>query len=77
MKVNQEQYEKIIGCFPKQRKPAKIRNLDVLNVALYLVENGCKWRGFPKEYGDWNMIYVRVNRWSKKGALQAAFPQLQ
>lgn len=77
MKLNEEQYEKIGDCFPKQRKPAKIRNLDVLNAVLYLVENGCKWRGLPKEYGDWHVIYVRVNRWAKKGVLQAAFLQLQ
>jgi len=57
-----EQYEKIKDYFPKQRKPAKISNLDVLNAVLYLVENGCKWRGLPKEYGNWHVIYVRVNR---------------
>jgi len=49
----------------------------VLNAVLYLVENGCKWRGLPKEYGDWHVIYVRVNRWAKKGVLQAVFLQLQ
>ncbi len=77
MELKKEQYEKISSCFPKQRKPAKISNLDVLNAVLYLVENGCKWRGLPKEYGDWHVIYVRVNRWAKKGVLQAAFMKLQ
>ncbi len=78
MKLNKEQYEKIENCFPKQRKPAKISNLDILNAILYLlVENGCKWKGLPKEYGDWHVIYVRVNRWAKKGVLQAAFLRLQ
>jgi len=77
MKRNQNQYEKISVCFPKQRKPAKISNRDVLNAVLYLVENGCKWRSLPKEYGDWHVIYVRVNRWAKKGVLQAAFWKLQ
>jgi transposase len=77
MKLQKEQYEKIRECFPKQRKPAKISNLDVLNAVLYLVENGCKWRSLPKEYGDWHVIYVRVNRWAKKGVLQTAFLRLQ
>ena len=31
----------------------------------------------PKEYGDWHVIYLRVNRWAKKGVLQAAFLRLQ
>ena len=77
MKLTIEQYEQIKDCFPKQRKPAKISNLEVLNAVLYIVENGCKWRSLPKEYGDWHVIYVRVNRWAKKGVLQAVFLHLQ
>ena len=77
MELKEAQYEQIKESFPKQRKPAKIGNLDVLNAVLYVVENGCKWRSLPKEYGDWHVIYVRVNRWAKKGVLQAAFLRLQ
>ena len=77
MELKKDQYEKIKDYFPKQRKPAKISNLDGLNAVLYLVENGCKWRGLPKEYGNWHVIYVRVNRWAKKGVLQEAFVRLQ
>ena len=77
MKIKKEQYERIKEYFPKQRKPAEISNLEVLNAVLYVVENGCKWRGLPKEYGDWHVIYVWVNRWTKKGVLQAAFLRLQ
>ena len=77
MEIKQEQYEQIKECFPKQRKPAKISNLDVLNAALYVVENGCKWRSLPKEYGDWHVIYVRINRWAKKGVLERVFLRLQ
>ena len=77
MELRKEQYEQIKNCFAKQRKPAKISNLEVIIAVLYIVENGCKWRGLPKEYGDWHVIYVRINRWAKKGVLQAAFLRLQ
>ncbi|WP_155846327.1 IS5 family transposase [Anaerotruncus sp. G3(2012)] len=77
MELKKEQYEQIAECFPKQRKAAKISNLDVLNAALYVMENGCKWRSLPKEYGDWHVIYVRINRWAKKGVLEKAFLRLQ
>ena len=77
MKLRKEEYEQIKDCFPKHRKPAKNSNLDVLNAVLYVVENGCKWRSLPKEYGDWHVIYVRINRWAKNGVLQAAFLRLQ
>jgi transposase len=61
----------------KEWKPAKISNMDVLNAALYVVENGCKRRSLPKEYGDWHVIYVRINRWAKKGVLGRVFLRLQ
>ena len=67
MKLTIEQYEQIKDCFAKQRKPAKISNLEVLNAVLYIVENGCKWRSLPKEYGDWHVIY-----WAKKSPAFAA-----
>ena len=77
MEIKQEQYERISDCFPKQRKSAKKSNLEVLNAVLYVVKNGRTWRRLPKEYEDWHVIYVRVNRWAKKGVLQAAFLRLQ
>ena len=77
MEINKEQYEQIKECFPKQRKPAKISNLDALNAALYVVENGWKWRSLSKEYGDWHVIYVRIDRWAKKGVLERVFLRLR
>ena len=77
MEIKKEQYEQIKECFPRQRKPAKISSLDVLNAALYVVENGYKWRSLPKEYGDWHVIYVRINRWVKKDVLERVLLRLQ
>ncbi len=31
---------------------------------LYIIENGCKRRALPKEFGNWHTVYVRFNRWS-------------
>jgi transposase len=44
---------------------------------LYVLENGCKWRRLPKEFGNWHSIYTRMNRWSKNGTLNRIFEQLQ
>ncbi len=62
--------------FSKTKKPVKISNPDVLNSVLYLIENRCKWSGLPKEYGDWHVIYIRINHWLKKNVLQATFLRL-
>jgi len=42
MKLTEKQYEQIKEAFPKQRRQAEISNMDVLNAALYMLENGCK-----------------------------------
>jgi transposase len=42
-----------------------------------MAENGCKWRGLPKEYGKWNSVYRRVNRWAKLGVLKRLFYALE
>jgi transposase len=54
-----------------------VSNLDVLNAILYVAENGCKWRALPKEFGNWNTLYVRLNRWAKSGVLDRVFGALQ
>lgn len=43
----------------------------------YVIENGCKWRALPKEFGNWHTIYVRMNCWSKNGILKKLFEILQ
>ncbi len=53
------------------------KNLDLLNAILYVAEHGCKWRGLPKRFGNWHSIYVRMNRWAKKGVLDQVFAKLQ
>lgn len=77
MKLTQDDYEKIADCFPKHRGTIKLSNLFVLNAILYALENGCKWRALPKEFGNWHTIYMRMYRWYKNGILAKAFKKLQ
>jgi transposase len=49
----------------------------VLNVILYVAENGCKWRSLPKYFGPWHTVYTRMSRWAKKGVLVGVFAALQ
>ena len=77
MQITPKQYNSIKEYLPKQRGNVKVDNLLFLNAILYVVENGCKWRALPKEYGNWHTIYVRMNRWSKNGVLARVFRALQ
>ena len=48
-------------------------NLQVLNVRLYMAEQGCKWRALPAEFELWHTVYMRLSRgpsgscWSRPG----------
>jgi transposase len=77
MEITEEQYQSIAPSLPRQRGNVRVSNLQFLNALLYVAEHGCKWRGLPKRFGPWHTIYTRMNRWSKSGALEVVFEQLQ
>ena len=77
MEITAEQYEKIKDSLPIQRGNVRLSNLQVLNAFLFVAEQGCKWRGLPKRFGNWHTVYVRMNRWAKSGALNRVFEKLQ
>ena len=62
---------------PTPRGNVTLNNLHVLNTILYVAEQGCKWRGLPKRFGNGHTIYTRMNRWPKRGVLDRVFAQLQ
>jgi transposase len=77
MEITEKEYAKIEAHLPKQRGNVEIPNIVFLNALLYAVENGCKWRKMPKEYGKWNTIYQRSKRWAQNGTLIRVFAALQ
>jgi transposase len=77
MELSQQQFDRIADCLPRQRGNVSLTNLQLMNALLYVVEHGCKWRGLPKDFGNWHTIYTRMNRWSKAGVLDRVFARLQ
>jgi len=77
MELTEAQFRHIERCLPTQRGNVTFDNLQVLNGILYVAEQGCKWRGLPKRFGNWHTLYTRLNRWAKSGVLDRVFTQLQ
>jgi transposase len=77
MEITELQYKRIESCLPRQRGNVSLSYLQVLNAILYVAEQGCKWRGLPKSFGNWHTIYTRMNRWAKSGVLDRVFVELQ
>ena len=77
MQISEAQYQRIEPILPRQRGNVSLSNLSVLNAILYVAEQGSKWRGLPKHFGNWHTIYTRMNRWAKSGVLDSIFEKLQ
>lgn len=77
MELSEEQYERIRDCLPRQRGNVSIDNLTLPNALLYVVENGCKWRALPGQFGRWHTVYLRLRRWSQAGVIERVFARLQ
>ena len=76
MTINERTYGKIRHILPVQRGRVTAQNITLINALLYICENGCKWRRLPKEYGNWHVIYKRLNRWIKDQIIERLFRKL-
>ena len=54
-----------------------IDNRLFIEAVLWIALTGSPWRDLPSEFGNWNSIYVRFARWSKKDVWQAIFAVLR
>lgn len=45
----------------------------MVEAMLYRMRVGCPWRDLPAEFGSWNSIYQKFNRWSYKDKLVKIF----
>ena len=48
----------------------------MVEAMLYRMRVGCPWRDLPAEFGNWNSIYQKFNRWSYKDKLVKIFKSL-
>lgn len=41
-----------------------------VDAVVYVAKTGIPWRDLPPHFGNWNSIFARFNRWSRKGLWQ-------
>ena len=47
-----------------------------IDAVLWIARTGSHWRELPAEFGPWNSVFVRYNRWAKKGVWERLFNAL-
>jgi putative transposase len=56
----------IIGR-PDQKGSTGRDNRMFVEGVLWIVRTGSPWRDLPEAFGDWNSVFRRFSRWSRKG----------
>ncbi len=57
----------------KPRGVARVDDRRVLNGIFYVLRTGSPWRDLPEAFGEWNSVFRRFSRWSRKGVWQRIF----
>ena len=79
VKLTDKQLEKILPVlrtFPEIRLGLPRQYRLFLEAVLWMTRSGSQWRLLPKEYGHWNTVYKRFDRWSKLGVFEKLFAHL-
>lgn len=51
-------------------------NRRFINAVFWILRTGAPWRDLPPEYGKWNTVYRRFNRWKKSGVWERILEKL-
>ena len=62
------------GSFKGGNRP---NNRLFIDAVLYVAKTGCGWRQLPPEYGKWNSVWRRFNRFSESNIWEKVFDKLK
>jgi putative transposase len=77
--LRSDQWDRIASLLPgKKSDPGRTAadNRRFVDGVLWLARTGSHWRELPPEFGKWNSVFVRYNRWSEKGVWVSLFNAL-
>jgi transposase len=78
--IEDSDWERIKHLLPGQPgqhgKVAKNNRL-FIDAILWIAKTGAPWRDLPEDFGNWNSLWRRFDRWAKKGVWQRVFEALQ
>lgn len=74
--LRDDQWERIEGLLPGKKTDKGVTAKDnrlFVEAVLWIARTGAPWRDLPSSFGHWHRVYVRYNRWSKKGIWTQVF----
>ena len=77
--LRDDQWERVAPLLPGKASDAGRTASDnrlFLDAVLWIARTGSHWRELPGEFGKWNSVFQRYNRWSEKGVWERIFEAL-
>lgn len=77
--LRDDQFERIAEQLPgKVTDPGctAANNRQFVEAVLWIARTGSPWRDLPTQFGPWNSVYQRFDRWSRSGVWHRIFVQL-
>ena len=77
--LREDQWDRVKDLLPGKATDRGVtakNNRLFLEAVLWIARTGSPWRDLPEEFGHWHRVYVRYNRWSKKGVWEGIFEAL-
>jgi transposase len=68
--ITREQFlviEHLLRSVRKSTRPRKYDLYDIFCAVLYVLKEGCTWRGLPHDFPKWNNVYHYFQIWSAAG----------
>jgi transposase len=75
--ANWERIKDLLPGRPGQSGWLASDNRLFIDAILWIGKTGVPWRDLPVRFGNWNSIWKRFDRWSRKGTWKLIFDALQ
>lgn len=72
--LRDDQWRKIAHLLPGKKSDPGVTAKDnrrFVDAVLWIARTGAHWRELPEEFGKWNSVFQRYNRWSAKGVWES------
>lgn len=57
--------------------PERYCRREIVDAIRYLVDQGCKWRGLPRDFAPWKRVYAYFLRWEKARVTEQIVDELR
>jgi transposase len=57
--------------------PERYCRREIVDALRYLVDQGCKWRGLPRDFAPWKRVYAYFQRWERARVSERAVDGLR